>query len=186
MDDRACVAAVTFCLHELQTMQHGWDVFATATVQEESGLHGARTAAYHIQPDIAIALDVTFAEQPGVSGDDALEMGGGPAIVLGANIHPKLYDKIIEVAKEYEIKHQIEPIPGATGTDAWAIQVARAGIPTALLGVPIRNMHSPVETLNLQDVERTGRLLAQFIAALDSDFLSAIAWDDLKPEEAEV
>jgi tetrahedral aminopeptidase len=180
MDDRASVASVTFALHELQMMQHSWDVYATATVQEESGLYGAATAAYHIKPDIAIAIDVTFADQPGVPADDANEMGAGPAIGLGANFHPKLFDKMIEVAKEYEIKYQIEPAVGATGTDAASIQVAREGIPTLLLSLPLRNMHSPVETLNLRDIERTGRLMAQFIASLDNDFLSAIQWDELK------
>lgn len=177
MDDRCCVAAVTYCLVELQKMQHSWDVYATATVQEETGLIGAKTAAYHINPDIAIALDVTFAAQPGVNGDDALEMGGGVAIALGPNMHPKLYDKIIKIAKHYEIKYQIEPIPGASGTDAWAIQVAQSGIPTALFGVPLRNMHSPVETLDLRDVERAGRLMAHFIAALDADFMDSLALD---------
>ncbi|MDQ7027257.1 MAG: M42 family metallopeptidase [Anaerolineae bacterium] len=185
MDDRASVAAVTLALHELQKMQHCWDVYATATVQEESGLLGAKTAAYHIKPDIAIAIDVTFADQPGVPADDASEMGAGPAIGLGANFHPKLFDKIVEVAKEYEIKYQIEPAVGATGTDAAAIQLARDGIPTLLLSIPIRNMHSPVETLHLRDIERTGRLMAQFIASLDNDFLSAIAWDKLQTETSE-
>lgn len=183
MDDRACVAAVTFALYELRSMQHHWDVYATATAQEESGLIGARTAAYHIQPDIAIALDVGFAEQSGVSADDAITMGEGPAVALGANIHPQLYDKIIEIAKQYEIKHQIEPIPAATGTDAWAIQVARDGIPTALLSLPLRNMHSPVETVDLNDIKRTGRLLAQFIASLDADFLQAIDWNELETDK---
>ena len=72
--------------------------------------------------------------------------------------------------------------PGSTGTDAWAIQVARDGIPTALLSVPLRNMHSPVETCDLRDIQRTGRLLAQFIASLDADFLQAIEWDELQSE----
>jgi tetrahedral aminopeptidase len=182
MDDRACVAAVTFCLNELQSMHHSWDVYATATVQEETGLYGAGTSAYHIQPDIAIALDVTFAEQNGIAADDASELGGGPVLCIGANIHPKLFDKLSEVAKEYEIKYQIETATGATGTDAWAIQVAREGIPTALISIPLRNMHSPVETVDLRDIERAGRLLAQFIASLDADFMSAIQWDDLKTE----
>ena len=182
MDDRACVAAVTFALHELQSMQHQWDVYATATVQEESGLLGAKTAAHYIQPDIAIALDVGFAQQPGMKDDDTIKMGAGAGITLGANIHPQLFDKLIEVAERYEIKHQIEPVPAGTGTDAWAIQVARDGIPTALLSIPIRNMHSPVETLDLNDIKRTGRLLAQFIASLDAEFMSAIDWNELKVE----
>lgn len=178
MDDRACVAAVTACLDALQGMHHSWDIYAAATVQEETGLYGAATAAYHIQPDIAVALDVTFAPQPGVDGDDTAEMNGGPAIGLGPNFHPKLVEKLKDTAKKYEIKLQDDVLPGASGTDAWAIQVAQEGVPTALLSIPIRNMHSPVETVDLRDIERTGRLLAHFIAALDGDFLPALEWGE--------
>lgn len=182
MDDRACVAAVTVCLHQLKRMQHQWDVYAAATVQEETGLHGAKTAAYHIKPDIAIALDVTFAKQPGVPDEQTVEMGGGVGIGIGPNFHPRLYDKLRETAKQYEIKLQDDLIPGASGTDAWAIQVALEGIPTALLEVPIRNMHSSVETLDLRDIDRAGRLLAAFIADLDADFLTTIQWQDAQAE----
>lgn len=178
MDDRACVAAVTACLHELQTLSHAWDVYAAATVQEETGLMGAATSAFQIAPDIAIALDVGFAEQPGVDSDSTLKMGGGPSISMGANFHPKLYDKLIEIARKEEIAFQEEVIPAASGTDAWAIQVARQGVPTALLGIPLRSMHSPVETVELKDITRAGRLLARFIASLDADFLATIAWDE--------
>jgi tetrahedral aminopeptidase len=184
MDDRACVAAVTVCLHELKTMQHSWDVYAVATVQEETGLYGATTAAYKVQPDIAIALDVTFAAQPGVDADTASEIGGGPVVSLGPNFHTRLVEQIKETARRNELKFQDDVIPGASGTDAWAIQVAREGIPTALLGIAIRNMHSPVETLDVKDITRTGRLMAQFIANLDADFLATIDWNDLK-EKAE-
>ncbi len=182
MDDRACLAAVTACLHHLKHMRHQWDVYATATVQEETGLLGARTAAYHIAPDIAIAMDVTFAPQPGVDADDASEMGNGPGLGIGPNFHPKLVERIKDTAKRYEIKLQDDIVPGASGTDAWAIQVALAGIPTALLEVPLRSMHSPVETIDLRDVERLGRLLAQFISELDAEFLSTLQWDELKSE----
>ncbi len=185
LDDRACVAAVTACLHHLQGMRHRWDVYAAATAQEETGLYGARTAAHYVRPDIAIALDVTFAPQPGVDSDSACEMGGGPGIGIGPNFHPGLVDKLKDTARRYEIKLQDDIIPGASGTDAWAIQVALEGVPTALLEVPIRNMHSPVETCDLRDIERAGRLLAHFIAGLDADFLAAIDWKDLQPEGAE-
>lgn len=173
MDDRACVAIVTAALHHLQEIQHSWDVYAVATVQEESGLFGAGTAAYHINPDAAIALDVTFAPQPGVTGDTS-EINGGPGLALGANIHPRLFDHISSTAKKHEIKYQVDPLPGATGTDAWAIQIAREGIPTALLELPLRNMHSPVETVSLKDMERCARLLAYSIASLDETFVRAI------------
>ncbi len=184
MDDRACVAAVTACLYELQSLQHRWDVYAVATVQEETGLYGAQTAAYAVKPDLAIALDVTFASQPGVDADTASEIGGGPVISLGPNFHTKLVEQIKETARQGELKFQEDTIPGASGTDAWSIQVAREGIPTALLGIAIRNMHSPIETLDLKDITRTGHLMAQFIAGLDADFLTAIDWDDLKAAQA--
>ncbi|GAB4527063.1 MAG: M42 family metallopeptidase [Anaerolineae bacterium] len=179
-DDRACVAAITVCLDTLKTMQHQWDVYATATVQEETGLLGAKTAAFTIEPDIAIALDVCFAEQPGIDQDDSVKMGEGPGLGIGPNFHTKLIEKIKEVASYHEMKLQDDLIPGASGTDAWAIQVSRGGIPTLLLEVPIRNMHSPVETLELTDIDRAGRLMAYFIASLDADFMAAIDWDDLK------
>ncbi len=184
MDDRACVAAVTVCLHELKSLQHQWDVYAVATVQEETGLLGATTAAYYVKPDIAIALDVTFAAQPGVDADTGAEINAGPEIYLGPNFHTKLVEKIKAVASTNELKLQESVIPGASGTDAWAIQVALEGIPTALLSIPVRNMHSPIETLDLRDITRTGRLLAQFIASLDADFLATIDWDDLKAQAA--
>lgn len=183
-DDRACVAALSFCLDQLQGMRHSWDVYAAATVQEETGYQGATVAAYKIQPDIAIALDVTFAPQPGVDQDSTATMSGGPAVGIGPNFHDKLREKLLETAQTYEIKTQDDPIAGRSGTDAWAIQVSREGVPTLLLSIPIRNMHSPVETLDMTDIERTGRLLAHFIAGLDADFMAAIDWDDLKPAEA--
>ena len=182
MDDRACVAAITVCLNELKSLQHQWDVYACATVQEETGLLGAATAAYTVQPDIAIALDVTFAAQPGVDADTASEIGGGPVISLGPNFHTRLVEQIKETARRHELKFQDDVIPGASGTDAWAIQVAREGIPTSLFSIAIRNMHSPVETLDLRDITRTGRLMALFIASLDADFLATIDWDDLKEQ----
>ena len=169
-DDRACLAAVTLCLHHLQRLNHQWDVLAVATVQEEVGLFGAQTSAAHLNPDLAIALAVTFAPQTGVSADAASEMNGGMSIALGANVHPALFERLLETAKKHEIKYQTEAFPAATGTDAWAIQVAREGIPTALISIPIRNMHSAVETVDSRDIERTARLLAAFISELDADW----------------
>jgi tetrahedral aminopeptidase len=176
MDDRACVAAVTHALHQLKGMVHQWDVHAAATVQEETGLNGAATAAHHINPDMAIALDVIFAKQPGVNGNDAVDSNGGPVLSYGPNFHVKLFHALQQAAADLEMDLQDDVITGRSGTDAWAIQVAQLGIPTALLNVPLRNMHSPVETVDLRDIERAGRLLAHFIARLDADFLTTIDW----------
>jgi len=81
------------------------------------------------------------------------------------------------VAEAHKIPYQIEPIPGRGGTDAWAIQVTREGVPTALVSIPVRYMHQPIETLAVQDIERAGRLLAAFIAGLEVDFLNRLTLD---------
>lgn len=178
MDDRCCVAVMTACLELLRNMNHSWDVYAVATVQEEVGLRGATTAANHIVPDCAIALDVGFAEQPGLS--TAIKLGGGPLLGIGANFHPKMVKRLQDIAAYYDIRWQADIIPASAGYDSWAIQVTRGGVPSALLGIPLRNMHSPVETLDLKDIERTGRLLAHFICALDEEFVEFLS---LMPKE---
>lgn len=169
-DDRAAVACIDSCLQHLATMKHSWDVYAVATVQEETGLKGALTTTFGIAPDIGIAIDVGHGNMLGVSEVDTVPVGGGPAIVLGPNIHPLLHSRLVETAKRYEISYQVDPAPGPTGTDAWAMQVTREGIPTALISIPLRYMHTTVETLSLRDVERIGRLLALFISNLDESF----------------
>lgn len=175
-DDRAAVAAILVCLEAVASIRHAWDVYAVATVQEEMGLRGAIASAYGLAPDVGIAIDVTFGNQPRVSEAESVSMGKGPAIGFGPNIHPKLHEALIEVAKELEIPYQVEPIPGRSGTDAWAIQVTREGIPTALLSIPLRYMHTSVETVSLKDVERTGRLMAGFIGRLDEEFMEKLSW----------
>jgi len=180
MDNRASVAAVVLCLELLSKMHHAWDVYAVTTVQEEVGLFGAATSAFGVAPDVAIAIDVTWAEQPGVSNNETFPMGKGPTIGVGPNFHPTLRQDLENAAKEQEIPYHIEPMPGFSGTDAWAIQISREGIPTALLSIPSRYMHSPVEVVALKDVERTARLMAHFIAGLDPDFLDTLS---LQPDE---
>lgn len=176
MDDRTAVAAIAICLEELTRLKHRWDVYAVATVQEEVGLRGAMTSAYGLAPTVGIAIDVTFGYQPGLLEAETIKMGKGPGIAFGPNIHPQIFDGLEASAKALEMPYQIEPIPGRSGTDAWAIQVSREGVPTGLLGIPLRYMHTSVETVVLKDVERTGRLLAGFIARLDDEFLDALTW----------
>ncbi len=173
MDDRAAVASLFECLQVLQGTRHDWDVYAVATVQEEMGLRGAMTSAFGVEPDAAIAVDVTFARTPELAEVDTVEADKGPAICRGPNLHPVMYDRLVETAKKHEMPYQTEPVPGASGTDAWAIQVSRQGVPTALLGLPLKYMHTPVETLALRDVERCGRLMAYFIAELDDAVLDS-------------
>jgi endoglucanase len=146
-------------------------------VQEEVNLGGARTAAFQLEPNVAVALDVTWANAPGVPEHKSFPLGGGPALGIGPNIHPKMHKALVEVASRADLPHHVEIIPRHSGTDAYAIQVSREGIPTGLIGIPLRNMHTPVEVVSVKDVERAGRLLAQFLAGLDGAFLDTLKLD---------
>jgi len=185
LDDRVSVVAAAICLEELSHMRHRWDVLAVATVQEEVGTRGARTAAYGLHPDIGIAIDVTWAKQPGTPDEYTFDLGKGPTISCGPNFHPKLQAALVETAKALEMSYHIEPAARPGGTDAYAIQIAREGIPAALISIPERNMHTPVETVSVKDIERVGRLLAAFVSRLDDDFMNSLTWDLDLEDEAE-
>ncbi len=173
-DNRASVAAVTVCLEQLQTVQHRWDVVAVATIQEEVGLLGATTAAFGLAPDVAIAIDTTYGTQHGSPDVETFALGKGPTIGVGPNMHPKMTEGLRDAAKRLDLETRLEPMNGPSGTDGWAIQVAREGIPTGIVSIPIRSMHTPVETVSVKDVERTGRLLAEFIRGLNEEFYRSL------------
>ncbi len=146
-------------------------LFAVATVQEEIGLRGARTSCYGIDPLVGIAADVTHAtDNPGadkrMAGDIAL--GKGAVIDLGANINPILGDLFIDTAKKRKIPYQIGAAPGATGTDANAIQISRSGVAAGLISIPNRYMHTQVEVCSLTDLESCARLIAETVARIDA------------------
>jgi endoglucanase len=178
LDDRAAVAAVTLCLDELRHMSHAWDVWAVASVQEETSFAGAYTSPYEIRPDLAIAIDVTFAKGPGVSDYRGYPLGKGPTLGLGPNVHPAIYKTFNELADKLDIPHTLEAMPRHSGTDAFAMQVVAEGIPTMVLGIPLRYMHTPVEVVSLKDITRTGHLLAEFIARLEPNYIQNIRWDE--------
>ena len=164
LDNRASVAAMLGALGYLAGMRHTWDVYAVATVQEEIGLRGAITSAFGAGagPGDRDRRDLrrhTRRERRQDRGD-----GQGAGHRLGAEPAPGVVKRLREAADALEIPYVTEPLPGHSGTDAWAIQVAREGIPTGLLSIPIRYMHSAVETVALADIDRTARLLAAFIA----------------------
>ena len=175
MDDRAGVAVLAVCLEELARLHHVADVYAVATVQEEVGVRGATTSTYGIVPDLGIAVDVTHGDMPGVPEHDTCKLGKGPGITVGPNRHPKIGKELVAVAKEHRIPYQLEVAAGPTGTDARAIQISRGGIPTGLVSVPLRYMHTSVELLDAEDIKMTGRLLAYFIAAVKTDFVEDLS-----------
>ena len=151
LDNRASVAVLTVALEELKKKSHSWDVWAVATVQEEVGLLGAYTSISGLRPQIAVAVDVTFAKGPGANDWQTVPLSKGPTLTLGPNIHPFLFKKFEELAKSLEIPYQTEVTPRHTGTDGYATQVAAEGIPTMVIGIPLRYMHTPGEHAAVED-----------------------------------
>jgi len=145
-------------------------LFAVSTVQEEIGLRGATTSAFSVAPDVAIAVDVTH----GTDYPDAdkkrfgeVKLGGGPVLHRGANMNPVVAQRLVDAAKSKEMPYQMIGVPGASGTDAWTMQLSRGGVASGLVSVPLRYMHTPVEVLNLNDLEAAAELLAAFVTDLD-------------------
>ena len=168
-DDVAGVACYAAAMEKLKDFNHDMDVYFTATVQEEVGLGGAETSAYTIEPDIGIAIDVGFAKTPELTDNDTIaEMGGGPEIAIGPNMHRNVVKRLRDVAKANGIKHQVSVTAETGGTDTEAIQVSRGGVATALLSIPLKFMHTSVETISIDDVLATGRLLADFVISLNN------------------
>jgi endoglucanase len=179
LDNRASLAALTICLEALQDRRPAWDVLAAATVQEEIGLRGAGVAAFALQPDIAVAVDVTYGSDANTRefSHRTLALGSGPVLGMGPNIHPGLFAAFKSAAERAEIPFAIEAMWANSGTDASALQLARAGIPTMVVSIPLRNMHTPVEVVALKDISRTGRLLAEWIAGLEAGFMQSLVLD---------
>jgi putative aminopeptidase FrvX len=177
LDNRASVAALTVCLEELQSRPHVWDVWAVASSQEEVGSIGAAGSTFELHPTLALVVDVTFARGPGASDWSTFPLGKGPTIAMGPNMHPALHKAMKELADRLEIPYALEYTPDHSGTDGWATQVAAEGIPTMVVGIPLRYMHTPVEVVALKDIQRAGRLLAEFIAGLGVDFMEKMVWE---------
>jgi endoglucanase len=151
----------------------GGSFAAIASVQEEIGLFGARTAAFQVRPDIAIAVDVTHAtDAPGIDEKEegSHPFGSGPVIGRGSTLSPKVFELLVETAEAEGIDYTITASGRGTSTDADVLQISRAGIPTGVVSIPLRYMHSPVEMVDLRDVEATVELLAAFGRRLISDW----------------
>lgn len=162
LDDRASVAAIMTVMKNLKDIDIEVDVYAVAAVQEEVGCRGGKTTAYGINPDMAVAMDVCHGITPDNS-ECAFEVGTGAVLSVGPNLHPKLTDALFDVANRHGIKVSTDVDGGNTGTDAWTIQVARDSIPTALISIPLKYMHTSVETLAISDVKAAVKLLTEFI-----------------------
>jgi putative aminopeptidase FrvX len=148
------------------------EVVAVAAVQEETGLSGALTTAHSLRPDIAIAVDVTFAtDTPGISEQEQGKhhFGSGPVIERGTTLHPVISELLIEAAEAEGIPYTLSASSGRTGTDADSIHTSRGGVATGLVSIPLRYMHSPVEMVQLDDVQNAAKLIAAFARRLPVD-----------------
>jgi endoglucanase len=169
MDDKVGVWVVMEALRLLHGRPLQAAVYFVSTVQEEVGLRGATTSTYGIHPTVGVAVDVCHAtDTPGNDKKQLGEtkLGAGPGLFRGPNINPRVFERLHETAKAHEIAVQVRGAPRATGTDANVMQLSRDGVATGLVGIPNRYMHSPVEMVCLEDLERAARLLAEFCAAV--------------------
>lgn len=169
LDDRAGIASLIMVMDKIKNANLNFDLYFMFSSQEELGMHGAYSGADEIQPDLAIAVDVTHGLTPSVKKEDgAFETGGGAIICRGPSLDYDLTNKLIDIAEKKSIKYDIEVAAGNSGTDAWAIQTAGSGVRTMLVSIPLKYMHTTVETIDVLDVEAVADLICEFL--LGGDF----------------
>lgn len=172
-DNKVGVYIAAAVMNELKGKKLKANYYAVASVGEETTMKGARTSSYRIQPDIAIAVDVTFTSD--IPGSDKrthgeVSIGKGPVLALGAALHPAVCQRLRDLAKKHDIPLQIEIATSRTGTDADAIHDQRHGVATAVLSIPNRYMHSPNELISLSDLDNAVKLLVEFVKSMDDKF----------------
>lgn len=169
MDDRACFVSLLRAVELLQDKPLDVDLYILGSTFEEVGGAGAKTGVFSVDPDWCVAVDVTHGKTPDSPKEKVLKMGEGPAIGVGPNMTRWMTDRLKKKAKERNIPFQLEVMGGHTGTNAWPIQICREGIATALVSLPLKYMHTPVEVFDLADLEHLAHLLAQFAVGLGEE-----------------
>lgn len=175
MDDRACAAIMLACAQEMQRRTHDAEIYYVCAAREEIDFLGAMTSAYAIAPDMAVVLDVTHGSMEGCEPGETCPLDVTP-FAVGPNLHEKLTALLREQAERLRIKTYIEVCPGNTYTDAWVIQIAREGVPCALMSLPLKYMHTTVETCDLSVIEAQAHLLAETIAAVGAGWEESLCY----------
>ena len=165
-DDRACLVCLLHTMDLLQGKPLAVNVVVSASTKEETGFQGGISAGFKVQPDYAIAVDVTHA-RTGDAPQVIVKLGDGPNVDMGSNSNPKFAKRVIEVARAKQIPHIITSCPAGSGTNAWPIQMQGQGVTTLVVSLPLKYMHSPVEMLRMSDVKNVGKLIAAFIENFD-------------------
>ncbi len=163
LDDRCGVAAVLYALSLLDREKLKYNLTVLFSAQEELGERGAKIAAYEINPDIAIAVDVSFGLAKGENPDKCGLLGAGPMIGISPSLSREISDELISCAKKTDTRYQIEVMSGLTSTNADQFSVNRCGAKACTVSIPLKYMHTPVEVIDLDDVISTGKLLCEFI-----------------------
>ncbi|MCM1269185.1 MAG: M20/M25/M40 family metallo-hydrolase [Ruminococcus flavefaciens] len=163
LDDRCGVASILYALELLKDQKIAYNVTVIFSAQEELGERGAAIGAFEINPDIAIAVDVSFAFAKGENEQKCGYLGKGPMIGISPSLSKEISHKLIDTAKNSKIPYQLEVMNGLTSTNADRYSVNREGAESCTVSIPLRNMHTPVEVIDISDVEFTGKLLAEFI-----------------------
>ena len=164
LDDRSCAAILMKSFEELSARDLNYDLVLLISTQEEVGGRGAMTGAWNAAPDYAIVVDVTHAKTPDAK-DVTTELGKGAAIGIGPNMNRAMTRRLFELAEERGIPVQPEVCPGRSGTNAEEIQVSRMGVATALVSLPIKYMHTPLEAARLDDMDSVRRLVVDYIGS---------------------
>lgn len=170
LDDRAGIAAILQAMHKLKSeKKRKCNIAVLFSAQEEVTGLGAHTGAFAVRPDYGIAVDVTHGKTPDGPSDGVFELGSGAVIGVGPNMHRGLTNAIIKTAKTQGIPYQLEIMEGNTGTNAWTMQIVGEGVAMAILSIPERYMHTPIETVRLSDVDAVADLIYQFVRKFDGE-----------------
>jgi len=163
LDDRAGVACLLEIARRLSGKELPFNVTILLSDSEELGLRGAKTAAFKINPDEAVAVDVSFGDGPDISSDECGKLGDGAMIGICPSLDSGIYKKLLKIAKENNIKYQTEVMSESTGTNADVISVTRCGVRTGLISIPLRNMHTETEVVDISDIASVCDILEKYI-----------------------
>ncbi len=167
LDNRAGMAAIFACLDELKGKELPYNLQIAFATGEELGLHGAYSIIDKDEPDLAIVVDVTYGETPDTDSSETFPLGCGAVICRGPNLDYEKTKKVIALAEKKDIPYEIEVAPGNSGTNAWAIQTSGHGVPCVLISIPLRYMHTTVETVDLCDIESVSKLISEIVCGGD-------------------
>ena len=169
MDDRACFVTLLRAAELLRDKELDVELHILGSTREEVSGAGAVVGTWAVAPDFCVAVDVTHGKTPDGPADKTFDLGGGPAIGVGPNMTRWMTQRMLDKAREHSIPYQLEVMSGHTGTNGWEMQISREGVATSVLSLPLKYMHTPVETLSLADMEGVAQLLAAFTENLGKE-----------------